>query len=58
MKKGLKVFGWVILGFFAFCVLVAIFSDDDSAASQKEQKQETEQQVREQKQIELTESKI
>jgi hemolysin activation/secretion protein len=50
MKKGLKVFGWAILGFFAFCVLVATFSDDDSSATPTptEQKQETEQQASEQ----------
>ncbi len=41
MKKAFKVFCWVILGFLAFCALIATLSDDDSSASSTEQAQET-----------------
>lgn len=63
MKKAFKVFCWVILGFLAFCALIATFSDNDSSASPTEQKQETEQQTSEQQvskqeeEIEQTEAK-
>lgn len=56
MKKGFKVFCWAVLGFFAFCALIATFSDDDNSASPTEQKQETEQQAHEQKKVEQTEA--
>ena len=48
MKKGLKVFCWVVLGFLAFCALIATFSDDDSSTPNNSSKQVTSEDAAEQ----------